>query len=168
VPVSWKSPYEVGFRQGSRKGFGAKGLGAVSGDIREQIERLRAFYGRNLENYRGLFLGNHDALGAGEELIVDSVSEACSAFGFGQPPKMTSFLFLFGSVHSLLKSQSKLFEKMNQLPFHTYINVGLESNDKATLAQIGKPLNDMDVYEAFKKMIYINRIYKNIEFTCNL
>jgi radical SAM superfamily enzyme YgiQ (UPF0313 family) len=136
-------------------------------DVREQIARLKEFYGRNLDNYRGLFLGNHDALGAGEELIVDAVAEACAAFGFGRPPKPTSHLFLFGSVHSLLKASRGLFERLNQLPFHTCINIGLESQDQATLAQIGKPLKSADVAEAFRMLLDINANYKNIEATCN-
>lgn len=65
-------------------------------DILEQIGRLKDFYGRNLENYNGLFLGNHDALEAGEELIYASASEAYQAFGFGRPGGMTPLLFLFG------------------------------------------------------------------------
>jgi len=41
----------------------------------DQISKLKEFYGRNLENYSGLFLGNHDALLAGEELICNSAVE---------------------------------------------------------------------------------------------
>ena len=136
-------------------------------DILEQIGKLKDFYGRNLENYNGLFLGNHDALEAGEELISDSASEAYKAFGFGRPGGMTPLLFLFGSVHSLFKSEHRLFERLNQLPFYTYINIGLESNDTPTLAHIGKPLDESNVCEAFKKMLDINATYKNIEVTVN-
>ncbi len=63
-------------------------------DILEQIGRLKDFYGRNIENYNGLFLGNHDALEAGEELISFSASEAYSALGFGRRG-MTPLVFLF-------------------------------------------------------------------------
>ncbi len=136
-------------------------------DIVEQIGRLKEFYSRNLENYRGLFLGNHDALEAGEESISFSASEAYSAFGFESPHGMTPLLFLFGSVHSLLKSENKLFEKLNQLPFYTYINIGLESIDTPTLAYIGKPVDESKVREAFKKMLDINATHKNIEVTAN-
>ena len=74
---------------------------------------------------------------------------------------------MFGSVHSLLKSENKLFEKLNQLPFYTYINIGLESIDTPTLAYIGKPVDESKVREAFKKMLDINATYKNIEVTAN-
>lgn len=135
-------------------------------DILEQIGRLEEFYSRNLENYRGLFLGNHDALEAGEESVSVSASEAYRAFGF-EMPGITPLLFLFGSVHSLLRSENKLFEKLNQLPFYTYINIGLESVDTPTLAYIGKPVDESKVREAFRKMLDINAAHKNIEVTAN-
>ncbi len=136
-------------------------------DILEQIGRLKDFYGRNLENYSGLFLGNHDALEAGEELISFSASEAYSAFGFGRLQGMKPSLFLFGSVHSLLKSENNSLEKLNQLPYNTFINIGLESVDTPTLSWIGKPVDEPMVREAFKKMLDINATHKNIEVTAN-
>ena len=75
------------------------------------------------------------------------------------------FLFLFGSVDSLLNSQNQLFEKLNHLPFYIYINVGLESIDPSTLKFLGKPLNEPTVLEAFQKMLDINASFENIEIT---
>ena len=135
--------------------------------VLEQIADLKDYYGRNLENYNALFLGNHDALAAGEDLIFFSISEASSAFGFGKPGRMTPLLFLFGSVNSLLASEDKVFESLNQLPFHTYINIGLESNDTQTLADLGKPLNTSNVEDGFKRMLDINDRYKRIQITAN-
>ena len=135
-------------------------------DIIEQIRQLKLFYGRNLENYNALFLGNHDALEAGDELIFIAASKAYRDFGFGTRTKNT-LLFLFGSVDSLLKSKNQLFEKLNHLPFYTYINIGLESIEQSTLEFIGKPLSESKVREAFKKMLDINATYKNIEVTAN-
>lgn len=136
-------------------------------NILEQISKLKEFYGRNIENYSGLFLGNHDALGAGVGLICNSATEAYGAFGFENQGEMTPFLFLFGSVHSLLRSGDELFERLDHIPYHTFINIGLESCDTTTLAQIGKPLDNTEVLEAFDKMVEINAIYKNIEVTGN-
>jgi hypothetical protein len=136
-------------------------------DILEQIRRLKGLYARNIENYNGLYLGNHDALAAGEDLIGFAASEAFSEFGLGGPRRMTPLLFLFGSVHSLLKSEDKLFTKLNHLPFHTYINIGLESIDAPTLAYIGKPVDELKVHEAFNKMLHINATHNNIEVTAN-
>jgi hypothetical protein len=135
-------------------------------DIIEQIRQLKVFYGRNLENYKALFLGNHDALEAGDELIFIATSKAYKDFGFGARTK-NPLLFLFGSVVSLLKAKSRFFEKLNHLPFYIYINIGLESIDKSTLEYIGKPLSESKVRDAFKKMLDINATYKNIEVTAN-
>jgi Radical SAM superfamily len=136
-------------------------------DILEQIEKLKEYYGRNIENYNGLFLGNHDALQAGADLIFDSASEAYDAFGFGDQGRVVPKLFLFGSVHSMLKSPASVFEKLSQLPFYTFINVGLETYDQTTLAKLGKPLKRSDVYATFMKMLDINATYENIEVTAN-
>jgi radical SAM superfamily enzyme YgiQ (UPF0313 family) len=136
-------------------------------DILDQIRRLKGLYARNTENYDGLYLGNHDALAAGEDLISFTASEAFSEFGLGGPRRITPLLFLFGSVHSLLKSNNKLFTKLNQLPFHTFINIGIESVDAPTLAYIGKPVDALKVYEAFNKMLDINATHQNIEVTAN-
>jgi len=136
-------------------------------DILEQIRQLKAFYGRNLENYNALFLGNHDALAAGDELIFLAVSAASKAFGFGGQCTKTPMLFLFGSVDSLLKSKNELFEKLSHLPFYTYINTGFESIDAPTLAFIRKPVEASNVHEAFQKMLEINATYANIEITGN-
>lgn len=137
------------------------------GHIPAQIAELKNYYHRNLENYNGLFLGNHDALEAGEDLISYSATEAYNAFGFGKSGGMTPLLFMFASVHSLLGSENRLFERLNQLPFYTYINIGLESNNAPTLAQIGKPVNASDVDDAFQKMLDVNDRYENIEMTAN-
>ena len=74
-----------------------------------------------------------------------------------------SLLFLFGSVDSLLKAKDQLFEEINNFPFYTYINIGLESADPQTLKFLGKPLSKSRVEEAFKKMMDINANYGNIE-----
>jgi hypothetical protein len=136
-------------------------------EILEQIRQLKVFYGRNIENYNAIFLGNHDALAAGDDLIYMAVSEAGSAFGFGGPCTKMSRLYLFGSVDSLLKSKNKLFEKLSGLPFHTCINIGFESIDPKTLAFLRKPVSAPKVREAFKKMCEINAAYANIEITGN-
>lgn len=136
-------------------------------DILEQIRQLKAFYGRNLENYNALFLGNHDALEAGDEMICLAASEAYKTFGIADKRKFTPLLFLFGSVTSLLKSEHRLFEQLNHLPFYTYINIGFESINKPTLEFIGKPVDESKVLEAFQKMIDVNAAYTNIEITGN-
>ncbi|MBP7331717.1 MAG: radical SAM protein [Firmicutes bacterium] len=139
----------------------------LKSDIMEQIKQLKDFYGRNLENYNALFLGNHDALAAGEELISMAAAESFAAFGFDHSASRVPKLFIFGSVDSLLKSGSGLFEKLNSLPFYTYINIGLESVDAPTLSYIHKPVDTSKVRDAFQKMLDINSAYANIEITAN-
>jgi hypothetical protein len=136
-------------------------------NVLAQIEQLRTFYGRNIENYNALFLGNHDALGAGEELICMAASEAFGAFGFEHSNMKKPMLFMFGSVGSLLNAGNGLLEKLNRLPFYTLINIGLESVDAHTLAVINKPLKASTIHEAFIKMLKINREYDNLEITAN-
>lgn len=131
-------------------------------NVLEQIAQLKDFYGPNLGNYKAMFLGNHDALGAGRELILSAASQAIKAFETKEP-----VLFLFGSVDSLLEADSALLDGLSKIADHTYINIGFESVDNATLAQIKKPLDADKVRAAFKKMLQINRDYKNIEITGN-
>jgi hypothetical protein len=136
-------------------------------DIREQVRRLKTFYGRNLRNYPALFLGNHDALAAGESAILTAVTEAGDALGLGGPMAREPFLFMFGSVDAFLEAGPLLFEKLDDTPFYTYINIGLESVDGPTLKAIGKPVDPLKVREAFLKMLEINLSHANLEVTAN-
>jgi len=135
--------------------------------IQEQISSLKAYFSADLINYHALFLGNHDALAAGGELICFAASEAYEAFGFRRRDEQPPSLYLFGGVGSLLKSGPTLFEKLNQLPFYTYINIGFESVDPETLAGIGKPVKSEQVRLAFDKMLEINAACDRIEITGN-
>jgi hypothetical protein len=136
-------------------------------NIRRQIRRLKSFYGADLGNYNALFLGNHDALAAGWEAIGMSAVEAYKAFDFEKSNIKNPGLFLFGSADSLLNAGDKLFEALNRVPFYTYINIGLESADAATLAIINKPIELNKIKDAFQKMLDLNRRYLNIEITAN-
>ena len=136
-------------------------------DIREQIRQLKALYGRNLSNYNALFLGNHDALAAGADRILPAAAEAYEAFGFANANIGDPRLFLFGSVDALRKARASLFADLARLPFHTCINIGLESVDPETLRDIGKPLEAARVREAFKNARELNRLYENLEVSVN-
>jgi hypothetical protein len=136
-------------------------------NIRQQIRELRSFYRTNIKNYNAVFLGNHDALAAGEEHICRTVCEAYKAFNFDKSNIKEPRIFLFGSVDSLLKASSRLFEALDGTPFYTHINIGLESGDDATLACINKPLETRQVEAAFMKMLQVNRSYFNVEISAN-
>ncbi len=136
-------------------------------NIREQISALKHHFDAELDNYHALFLGNHDALAAGSDLISFAALEAYEAFGFRPRADQVPFLYLFGSVGALLKGDTSLFEQLDQLPFYTYINIGFESFDPGTLEEIGKPVTTGQVEAAFEKMIEINDTYDTIEVTGN-
>jgi radical SAM superfamily enzyme YgiQ (UPF0313 family) len=136
-------------------------------DVDRQIEGLREHLGEEIDNYNSVFLGGHDGLFAGRELIEYAAGRAYEVFGFEDSYMLGSNLFLFGSVHSLLKADEQLFAAVNRLPYKTWINIGLESADADTLKELGKPLAVDDVGRAFSRMVEINRCYEKIEISAN-
>lgn len=135
--------------------------------ILEQIRRLQAFYGPDLKNYNALFLGNHDALAADGDLICTAVTEACSAFKFETSHIKNPTLFMFASVDSFLQADHHLLRELGRAPLTTYINIGLESADETTLADLNKPLDAQKVKDAFRMMLAVNKSQANIEVTAN-
>jgi radical SAM superfamily enzyme YgiQ (UPF0313 family) len=139
----------------------------TSKDILEQIKNLKQFYGQDLHNYNAIFLGQHDALSAGRELLELAARNAYELFEFERSYLRGTNLFLFGSVDSMIHSEERLFESLSALPFSTYINIGLESNDSSTLEVLKKPVSVEKVREAFNRILDINRRYEKIEVTAN-
>jgi hypothetical protein len=139
----------------------------TSQDILAQIKNLKQFYGQDLHNYNAIFLGQHDALSAGRELLTLAARNAYEIFEFERSYLKGASLFLFGSVDSMVHVEEKLFESLNALPFSTYINIGLESNDSSTLEVLKKPVSVEKVREAFNRVLDINRRYEKIEVTSN-
>jgi hypothetical protein len=136
-------------------------------DIIGQIKTLKEFYNQDLCNYNAVFLGQHDALCAGQELLEFAARNAYEIFEFERSNLKDAWLFLFGSADSLLNTEDSLFNLLNSLPFFTYINIGFESADPATLAVLKKPVSVETVGEAFARMLDINRKYEKIEVTAN-
>lgn len=136
-------------------------------DIQRQLHRLRQIYGRDLINYNSLFLGEHDALNAPADLILYAARAAHDILGFGTGVMAAPRLFMFGSVDAVLNAGDDLFRELNTLPCHTYINIGLESADPATLETIGKPVTAEKVCKAFDWIQEINRRFDRVELTCN-
>jgi hypothetical protein len=136
-------------------------------DILKQIRDLKAFYGRDLKNYNSLFLGEHDALRAGQDVIAFAVERAYRHFEFEHSYMKGPSLFLFGSADSLVDAKETLFHLLNRFPFSTYITVGLESGDPTTLAALRKPISAEKVRHAFTRMLDINKTYEKIEVTAN-
>jgi hypothetical protein len=136
-------------------------------DILDQIHQLKRFYDQDILNYNSVFLGQHDALFAGAELIEFAATQSYEILGFKNSVIKDPKLFLFGSVDSMFRADASLFEMLNRLPFETFINIGLESADPDTLAQIEKPLNREKVTRAFKQMMAINQSYSKVEISAN-
>jgi hypothetical protein len=136
-------------------------------NIMEQIKNLKRFYGQDLQNYNAIFLGHHDALSAGQELLELGARNAYEIFGLEHSYLRGTCLFLFGSVDSMIHSEERVFESLNSLPFSTYINIGLESNDPTTLKALKKPVSVEKVQEAFNRSLDINKRYEKIEVTSN-
>ena len=136
-------------------------------NIDEQLQRLAAFYGENLENYNALFLGNQDALAAGDDLILEGIEKAGRHLGFSDKESLRPRLFLFGSVDALMAKSQGFFQALDQTAFDTWINVGLESVDGPTLKAIGKPLTPKKVQKAFEKICTLNQDLSRVELSCN-
>jgi len=136
-------------------------------EIEGQVRALKTFYDRDRVNYNSIFLGQHDGLFAGREMIEFAARKAYEGLDIKQSRMKAPRMFLFGSVDSMLRSDEALFDMINRLPFSTFINLGLESADADTFAALGKPLTPKKVEKAFKRMMAVNQDYANIEVTAN-
>jgi len=144
-----------GFRRRTKKG------------ILDQIRQLKDLYGEDTVNYNSVFLGQHDALFAGADLIEFAARQSYEILEIQNSVIKDPKLFFFGSVDSILRADASLFEMLNSLPFETFINIGLESADPATLAQIEKPLKKEQVVSAFNRMMAVNKKYSKVEVSAN-
>lgn len=145
-----------------------RGYSVRSGpDVIRQLQALKEFYGPNLVNYNSVFLAQHDALYAPAEMIGFAARKAYEILEIEKSIMKEPRLFMFGSVDAMLAAGDSLFEMLNRLPFHTFINLGLESGDSQTLRLLGKPLAADKVSAAFSRMLEVNRKYPNIEVTAN-
>lgn len=137
-------------------------------NIAGQIRALKEFYGADLVNYNSLALGQNNALAAGKEILVATAELAYDALNLaasyhrGRPN-----IYLFGSVDSFLEAEDSLFDRLEGLPYHTAINVGLESPDQETLDLLGKPLRAEKVRSTLRKMQEVNLGYDNLTVSCN-
>ena len=136
-------------------------------NIIDQVAGLKSFLKRDLRNYNSLFLGQHDALYASADLIEFAARHAYDAFDLGNSNLKNPRLFLFGSVDSIINAGDDTFDRINRLPFDTYINIGMESADAETLERLGKGVTVEAVREAFARIVQFNRRYEHVEITSN-
>ncbi|MEW6442784.1 MAG: radical SAM protein [bacterium] len=136
--------------------------------IGRQIEGVRRFFQEDLPNYNSVFLGDHDALRAGAEVLEFAARKAYERFDLAHSYLRGSNLFLFGSADTMARSDEGLFQMLEALPYAaTYLNIGLESPDPATLKALGKPVTPEVVEEAFARILNVNRRYMKIEASAN-
>jgi hypothetical protein len=136
-------------------------------DIKKQIVRLREFFGNDIRNYNTLFLAQHDALHAGVEHLTTAALYAYDVFEFKRANIQGANLFLFGSVDSFLNADDALFKQLQELPYSTYVNIGMESADPETLLVLKKAITPKGVDEALSKMLDVNKRYTKVEITAN-
>lgn len=137
-------------------------------NITRQIRELKDFYGADLVNYNALVLGQNNALAARAGIIVDTALLAYEVLNLAQSyHRGRPRLFLFGSVDTFLEAADSLFDGIDALPYHTSLNVGLESPDQGALDILGKPLPAAKVNEAFRKMQQVNSSYEHLIVSCN-
>ncbi len=136
-------------------------------EIDAQIDQLKTLLAEDLINFNALFLGQHDALNAGSGLICYAIEQAQAKLQLPYSCIDGSHTFLFGSVDSLLGADASLFDELERLPGATFINIGLESADQATLDTLEKPIRVHDVKAAFDRAQQINTSYRTIEVSLN-
>ncbi len=156
--------YNCGFcRVKSGMGFKTRTRESITG----QLHALKRFYGRDLINYHSVFFGQHDALFAGIDTIAYAAEKSFEILDIEKSIMKEPRLFMFGSVDSVLRADTPLLDMLNNLPFFTAINIGLESGDPNTLALLKKPLSAQKIQSAFSRLIEINRNFSNIEISAN-
>ena len=136
-------------------------------NLREQLDGLQRWLGRQAGNIQGLFLGLHDALAADDDLLQWTVHEAYRELGFEGSRFKWPQLYMFASVDSLLEKNEGFFDWLEEIPFSTFINVGLESPDPTVLQRLGKPLSPTKVNACFQRMVEINARQAKVEMTAN-
>ena len=136
-------------------------------EIIGQLQALREFFGPDLQNYNSVYLGQHDALAADPEDIIFAAEKAYEILNIRGSCMQGPKLFLFGSSESFLHKKNRFWDRLNDLPFYTHVNLGLESFDEETLKALRKPVSSKVMLQAFERMRAINKKYVNIEITAN-
>lgn len=136
-------------------------------EIDRQLDGLKSIYSKDLHNYNALFLGEHDALNAGAEILLYTLESAEKRLNLSKSHIDGCSVYLFGSVSSLKNTPDHFFKSLEHLPYQVYINIGLESYDQATLDLLGKPITSDQVAEAFARIQDINDQFTRTEITAN-
>ena len=132
------------------------------GRIKTQVEEITSALERELESYRGAFIGNLDALYAPDDLLFYAIDILRQ-----KAPWIKNF-FMFGSVHSLLEKDLSFFKNMNAIGTNFFINIGIESLDIDTLALIKKPVSLQKVEGAWEKIGLLNSTFPCLDISLNI
>ncbi|MGQ9500414.1 MAG: radical SAM protein [Dissulfurimicrobium sp.] len=139
----------------------------TAAEIKTQIERLKGFYGRDIVNYSSVFLGQNDALLAGD-IVLEAAETAYRAFDLAHSYHTMTHLFLFGSIGAFLNATDGFLKKLDGLQYsQIHINVGIESIDEMTLKMLGKPISLKEAMDAIDRACLINRTSKKTEISLN-
>ncbi len=136
-------------------------------EFRAQVDGLTKWTGRDLNNYQGLFIGQNDALAAGQRCLMQAAEHACGSLPCDR-------LFLFGSVASFMERAgldqppSSALEALARLPFkEVVVNIGLESFHQGALDYLGKPVKAADVRQAFRQGLELAAKHDRLKISFN-
>lgn len=136
-------------------------------EVMEQLIGLKGHLGPEMANYAGIFLGQHDALGAGIEPGLNAMEQALDVLQPGRFIKPLTF-FLFASVPSLMQLKDHDLTRLAKTQAKVFINVGIESFDQETLNILRKPVSAEENLQAFARILRINRTRGDLNISVNL
>ncbi len=131
-------------------------------EIESQTDRLLHILRDERTMFKGVFLGNQDALGVSDELIFYAI-----ALVREKMPWIKN-VFLFASADSFLNKGMSFFSHLEESGLNYFINVGIESVDEATLALLKKPVAKDVVMAAWHFINLINQKFPRLEISLNI
>ena len=131
-------------------------------EIESQTDRLLHTLRDEKTMFKGVFLGNQDALGVSDGLIFYAI-----ALVREKMPWIKN-VFLFASADSLLKKDMSFFSHLEESGLNYFINVGIESVDETTVALLKKPVSKDRVMAAWHFINLINQRFPQVEISLNI
>ncbi len=159
VILSTGCPYNCGFcKVKDGTGFALRSLREIEG----QVNELACTLWDEIPFFKGVFLGNQDALLAPGELIFEVLELVIKSV------PLAKNVFLFGSVDGLLLKGMDFFQELNRAGLNFFVNIGIESLDINVLQALKKPLTKEQVERAWEKINFLNSSFDRLEFSINI
>ncbi len=136
-------------------------------EIARQAFSLREFFGKDLANWNGVFLGQNDALACSPVTIECAIEAATRILEVKQSCITPPSIFMFASVKSVTGARDALFDLLSDSGFRCFINVGFESFHDPTLKQLQKPVDAGQVREAAERVLELSCTRKNLTISGN-